>query len=59
MKNDTSKRGASPDIHLIRDNRRAELMSPVVREFAELLAEIAIRQLRAQEHIAQGDSPHV
>lgn len=58
MKKDMSEWGVSPDIQPIRDNRRAEPMSPVVREFAELLAEIAIRQLHAQERIAQGETPH-
>jgi hypothetical protein len=40
-------------------NHTEPAMPSAVREFAELLAEIAVRQLRLKQNIHQGDLPNV
>lgn len=40
------------------DNRSATPMPSAVREFAELLADIAIQQLRLKENTSQGEKSH-
>ena len=42
----------------IPDNRTGNAMPSSVREFAELLAEIAIHQLRSQPNKSKGEHPH-
>lgn len=42
----------------IPNNRTDSEMPSTVREFAELLAEIAIQSLRSQPKTTQGENPH-
>ena len=42
----------------IRRNRTESVMPSAVRDFAELLAEIAVRQLRSKNEKNQGEASH-